>query len=511
MTLVSLTEIARRAGVGPGAVSNWRRRHRDSFPEPVSLEGREQFRADEVASWLDGRRIDRASLRPDEAGGRTYGDRFRATYGDQLRATGGSAGHPGYTAQMRDLLTRLLRLPSFQIPNSDPDVLLELLVLRLRDENGWTALKERDREVTAYPDIREFLGRRGSEFEHIGPKAIRSQVSHDLLAGLDTLIPPTDDSGWSALVAAFTDVAAEWLVKSVEHYTPRSLVELISAVTSPAPDDEVCDPCCGNGGLLAGIAGVTRKAVRGHALWERSARTASLTLALRGRKGEITPDAAPSPDGVRRRYQVVVTNPPFNLHAKEGPWRGRFGTIPAKSINTAWLCDIYERLADDGRGAVIMPNGSSFSQGAERDIRAAMVRAGVIERIIALPPGLFVTTAIPVTLWVLRKTGPQSVLLVDGTDLGNMVGRSRRELSGPEIRLLASMAPGERSRLARLPEIEEHDYDLSPARYISRMSVSQDDSTFADHLRDLALAERAVEIADAHAREQLKRISEWRR
>lgn len=53
-TLVSAAEVARLAGVGRAAVSNWRRRHAD-FPEPVPLSGATpMFRLIDVEKWLRG-------------------------------------------------------------------------------------------------------------------------------------------------------------------------------------------------------------------------------------------------------------------------------------------------------------------------------------------------------------------------------------------------------------------------------------------------------------------------
>ncbi|EHR60608.1 type I restriction-modification system methyltransferase subunit [Saccharomonospora cyanea NA-134] len=49
--LVSAAEVARLAGVGRAAVSNWRRRHPD-FPEPVGGSAGTRFRLTEVERWL---------------------------------------------------------------------------------------------------------------------------------------------------------------------------------------------------------------------------------------------------------------------------------------------------------------------------------------------------------------------------------------------------------------------------------------------------------------------------
>jgi hypothetical protein len=52
--LLTMSDIARAAGVSLAAVNNWRRRY-DSFPEPRPGTGR--FSAEQVADWLDDRKI----------------------------------------------------------------------------------------------------------------------------------------------------------------------------------------------------------------------------------------------------------------------------------------------------------------------------------------------------------------------------------------------------------------------------------------------------------------------
>ncbi|MFH0243712.1 helix-turn-helix transcriptional regulator [Streptomyces sp. HK10] len=78
--LVPRAEIARLAGVRRPAVSNWERRHPDTFPGPVPAGegGTELFRAAEVADWLDRRVIPVNARGDDEPAGTTHGDRFRS-------------------------------------------------------------------------------------------------------------------------------------------------------------------------------------------------------------------------------------------------------------------------------------------------------------------------------------------------------------------------------------------------------------------------------------------------
>jgi type I restriction enzyme M protein len=201
-----------------------------------------------------------------------------------------------------------------------------------------------------------------------------------------------------------------------------------------------------------------------------------------------------------------LSNPPF-ARRLDAPRDSRFGRIPAANADFAWLCDAYEQLAPGGRAAILMPNGTTFRAGAERDLRAAMVEAGAVERIIALPAGLFAPhTNIAVTLWMLRRdTSVKNVVMVDGTDLGYRVDGSRRTLSEDNIALLQSTEPHDRVRAVSLAEIRDRDYDLTPARYITRAPVPVAD-TLTDRLSALKQAENAAHLADTRAREQLSRI-----
>ena len=49
---LSLTEVAELAGVRPGSVANWRKRHAD-FPNPEVGPGRNRFVRDEIEQWRE--------------------------------------------------------------------------------------------------------------------------------------------------------------------------------------------------------------------------------------------------------------------------------------------------------------------------------------------------------------------------------------------------------------------------------------------------------------------------
>jgi len=74
------------------------------------------------------------------------------------------------------------------------------------------------------------------------------------------------------------------------------------------------------------------------------------------------------------------------------------------NANYAWIQHFLHHLAPDGRAGFVMANGSLTSnQSGEGRIRESLVRADVVDCVVALPAQLFYTTGIPVCLWFLDR------------------------------------------------------------------------------------------------------------
>jgi type I restriction enzyme M protein len=110
--------------------------------------------------------------------------------------------------------------------------------------------------------------------------------------------------------------------------------------------------------------------------------------------------------------------------------RWDYGIPPEHNANFAWLHLVTSVLSNGRRAAVLMANAASDSQNPrERAIRAAMVEDGVVECIVALPPKLVRSTAIPVTLWLLRNPSQKNdseILFVDATGAGRRTDRAHQ-------------------------------------------------------------------------------------
>jgi type I restriction enzyme M protein len=144
-------------------------------------------------------------------------------------------------------------------------------------------------------------------------------------------------------------------------------------------------------------------------------------------------------------------------------------------------------LSPVGKIGMVLANGSLSSQtGGEGMIRESIIKADLVEGIVALPDKLFYTTGIPVSLWFLSRDKAQKgkILFVDARNLGEMVSRRLRELSEDDIRKIANAFTTFRegtlvdekgfSAVKTLEDVKEQDYILTPGRYVG-IAESQDD------------------------------------
>ncbi len=322
-----------------------------------------------------------------------------------------------------------------------------------------------------------------------------------------------------------------------QFYTPRSVVQLLVAMLAPRAGSSVYDPACGSGGMFVQSERFLVEHGGQHgdlALYGQESnpttwRLARMNLAIRGIAGDLGPEHA---DSFHRdlhaelRADYVLANPPFNTkdwgaaRLQDDP-RWRFGAPPAQNANFAWVQHIIHHMAPRGLAGFVLANGAmTASTAGEGEIRRGIVEADLVDCMVALPPQLFYSTQIPVSLWLLArdKADPRlrrrqgEVLMIDARDLGTMVDRTHRELPSEEVARIVDHyhtwrgdpVPGDRLRaeyvdvpgLCRsvpLAEIAALGHVLAPGRYVSSAAPSGPQRLFADELADI----------DAILREQL--------
>ena len=294
-----------------------------------------------------------------------------------------------------------------------------------------------------------------------------------------------------------------------EFYTPRSIVKLLVEMLEPY-NGRVYDPCCGSGGMFVWSekfvkehAGRTSDiAVYGQELNETTWRLAKMNMAIRGidaniKRGDtLVDDRLPS-----LKADYILANPPFNIkdwgqEYLQNDVRWRYGLPPKGNANFAWIQHMIYHLDLHGAAGFVLANGSMSSQtGGEGDIRKQLVLNDMVDAIITLPSQLFFNVAIPCCLWFVshdRANRHGKVLFIDGRNLGEMVTRRNRKLTEEDIARVVNTYHGYKNasadyadqpgfcKVANLEEIKQHDYVLTPGRYVGVEETEEDDEPFAE-------------------------------
>ena len=168
--------------------------------------------------------------------------------------------------------------------------------------------------------------------------------------------------------------------------------------------------------------------------------------------------------------------------------------------------------------------------GGEGDIRKAMIEAGLIDCMVALPAQLFYNTMIPACLWFLaRNKGngkfrnrSNEILFIDARKLGIMINRRNRELADADIKKITGTYHNWRNlagdyedipgfcKKAAIEEVRANGYVLMPGRYVGTEAEEIDAMPFAEKMGALTtkLAEQFAKGAELEIaiRENLKGI-----
>ncbi|QFQ97954.1 N-6 DNA methylase [Streptomyces phaeolivaceus] len=447
-TEVTAADIARLAGVGRAAVSNWRRRHAD-FPKPVGgTETSPAFALGEVEEWLRGQ-------------GKLAEVPLKERVWQQV------AGHPeGPVTALVHAGCALLHL------HDRPLVWLELSAAT-DDEGLSRTLPEALGAVLA------------PRFGPAHEPAVPRFTAAELLPSIPLLRAATELAADLGAKQTFEFLLARHLDANPRQYTltPGELAELMAELAGPARS--VLDPACGTGALLRAVATRPGQELYGQDSSRELAALTALRLALRSTSTIRTApgDSLRADAHAHLRAEAVLCHPPFN----ERNWghdelaydpRWEYGFPARTESELAWVQHALARLEDGGTAVLLMPPAAA-SRRSGRRIRADLLRRGALRAVIALPVGAAPPYNIPLLLWVLRRPGkasvPPELLLVDS---GRLMpeGRSGFDWAAVRAAVLDAWRPfdrtgrvTERPGLSRsLPVIEllDDDVDLAPARHL---------------------------------------------
>ncbi|MDV0445541.1 putative type I restriction enzymeP M protein [Methanimicrococcus sp. At1] len=317
--------------------------------------------------------------------------------------------------------------------------------------------------------------------------------------------------------------------KAGEFYTPSCIVKTLVEVLQPF-HGRVYDPCCGSGGMFVQSAKFVENhqgkindiSIYGQDSNANTWKLATMNLAIRGIEanlGKFNADTFFDDCHPQLKADYILANPPFNL----SDWgadkltddvRWKYGIPPAGNANFAWLQHMIHHLSPKGKIGLVLANGSLSSQtGGEGEIRKNIVKDDLVECIIAMPPQLFYTTQIPVSLWFLNKDKPQTgkTLFIDARNMGTMVSRKLRELTDEDIsKITQTFKDFENGTLEDVKgfcaavtteDVAKQEYILTPGRYVGIAEQEEDSEPFDDKMKRLTselseLFEKSHELED---------------
>lgn len=467
--LVSISDIADLAGVSRPAVSNWRKRHA-GFPAPrVQAPAGALFSLEDVERWL---------IEEEKIEGPIPPARILRQLAEAAR---GTMAPPEWS---RFLTACLVYLEACKRAAQDSDV-------SIPPHQRWETVRESESR-----SLHNQLIAAASAVEKSTPA-----LQGLLLTGLDQRPQPDPDRLRALLdtleVAAqdelggFVDLYEDLVDHSdaaepfrAEHDTPASLAQLIVELAPPA--ETIIDLAAGEGGLLL-LAALHMRALEAPHLTgfdinedvHRAARSRfflyDISVDLR-RADVFRVPAADLP-----KADLVVVDPPFGLSRwgdaeiyQGEQWQ--FGSPSPSSAEFAWSQLALWCLRPGGTAVVVMPAGAAFRGARDAKIRTAMLDAGVIEAVIALPSRVFASTAVQPHLWILRadRRPGEPVLMGNASRVGEST-RSQTVFSQSDIDNIVGVVAAWRSHrtveaapplFARAVERDEVvEGDLTPARY----------------------------------------------
>lgn len=314
-----------------------------------------------------------------------------------------------------------------------------------------------------------------------------------------------------------------------EFFTPSCIVRTLVEVLQPY-SGRVYDPACGSGGMFVQSAKFIERHhgnINNISVFDQDSnpttwKMAQMNLAIRGIEpdlGKFNADTFFDDQHPTLKADYILANPPFNLsdwgaNKLQDDVRWKYGIPPAGNANFAWLQHMIHHLSPKGRIGMVLANGSLSSQtGGEGTIRENIIKADLIEGIVALPSQLFYTTGIPVSLWFLNRTKKQTnkILFVDARNMGSMITRKLRELSEEDIMEIAGTFDAFNSgtlenekgycAVASIEDVAKQDYILTPGRYVGIAETEDDGEPFQEKMERLT-SELSDLFAQSHDLEE---------
>lgn len=194
-----------------------------------------------------------------------------------------------------------------------------------------------------------------------------------------------------------------------EFYTPRAVTTFIIDRIAPKLEETVLDPACGTGGFLTNvieykrkhfvkspsdeavlqntIVGVEKKSLP-HMLCTTNMILHGIDVPINIKHDNTL--ARPLRDYSNKdRVNIIVTNPPFGGMEEDGIENNFPASFRTRETANLFLTLIIHILKNEGRAAVVLPDGFLFGEGIQTRIKEKLLTECNLHTIVRLPNGVF--------------------------------------------------------------------------------------------------------------------------
>ena len=291
--------------------------------------------------------------------------------------------------------------------------------------------------------------------------------------------------------------------KYAEYFTPHAVSKIMARclVKGEVQNVSCYDPSAGSGTLLMNLAhqiGEDKCTIYSQDISQKSSNLLRLNLILNNLvhsipnivKGNTIKDPYHKENGQLRKFDYIVSNPPFkldfsdyrdDLDSKENNERFFAGIpkIPNKkkesmAIYFMFIQHIMFTLKPKGKAAIVVPTGFITDQsGIGKRIRQKLVEEKMLAGVVSMPSNIFATTGTNVSVLFIDKGNKEDVILIDASNLGETIkedGNQKTVLTRKEEEHIiktftAKEVVEDFSVIVSYKEIAAKNYSLSAGQY----------------------------------------------
>ena len=306
--------------------------------------------------------------------------------------------------------------------------------------------------------------------------------------------------------------------KYAEYFTPRAIAQVMAQLLVD-PETEykgaTCyDPSAGTGTLLMALAhqvGEDRCSIYSQDISDKSSEMLRLNLILNNLVGSLPnvvqgntllEPAHVEKDGSLKKFDFVVSNPPFKLDFPEYSdtlaadsvrfWAGIPNKVkkvdpnkPKMAIYTCFIQHVINSIKAEGKGAIVIPTGFLTSKPPKKEkgkksveykILEYLTDKHIISGVVSMPSNVFANTGTNVSVLFFDKSPKKDsdkVILIDASKLGEEYkegNNQKRRLRSEEIEKIVTTFRKKKtvedfSVAVTYKDIREKGYSLSAGQY----------------------------------------------